>query len=63
MKGKVKFFNQEKKFGFIIGEDGTEYFVHKTGLNEGVELNEDTEVIFDIEEGEKGPKAANVSLA
>jgi CspA family cold shock protein len=32
MKGKVKFFNCEKEFGFITGEDGKDYFVHKLGL-------------------------------
>ncbi len=62
MKGKVKFFNGAKGFGFIAGEDETEYFVHKTGLNEGVIINENDSVTFDVEEGEKGPKAANVSL-
>jgi len=62
MKGKVKFFNQMKGFGFIAGEDGKEYFVHKTGLNEGVVINEDDSVTFDVTEGDRGPKAINVSL-
>ncbi len=62
MNGIVKFFNIGKGFGFIAGEDGNEYFVHTTGLNEGVQLNENDKVIFDIEEGERGPKAGNVSL-
>ena len=60
MKGTVKFFNVMKGFGFIAGEDGKEYFVHKTGLAEGVNLNEDDAVTFDVEEGDRGPKAANV---
>ncbi len=60
MKGTVKFFNQMKKFGFIAGEDGKEYFVHQTGLKEGVTLNENDEVTFDVEEGDRGPKAVNV---
>ncbi len=62
MKGTVKFFNGSKGFGFIAGEDGTEYFVHKTGLNDGVTINENDSVTFDVEEGDKGPKATNVSL-
>lgn len=62
MKGKVKFFNGTKGFGFIAGDDDKEYFVHKTGLNEGVRINENDSVTFDVEEGEKGPKATNVSL-
>ena len=62
MKGKVKFFNQAKGFGFIASEDGKEVFVHQTGLKEGVTINEDDEVVFDVEEGDKGPKAVNVVL-
>ncbi len=60
MKGTVKFFNDMKGFGFIAGEDGTEYFVHQTGLEPGVTLNENDTVVFDVEEGDRGPKAVNV---
>ncbi|MBT4136109.1 cold shock domain-containing protein [archaeon] len=59
MKGKVKFFNREKKFGFIAGEDNKEYFVHESGIKQGP-IDEDDEVNFDVEEGDKGPKAVNV---
>lgn len=62
MKGKVKFFNRMKGFGFIAGEDGKEYFVHKTGLKADVEINENDAVSFDIVSGDKGPKAENVEL-
>lgn len=61
MKGKVKFFNESKGFGFISGEDGKEYFVHSTGLSEGVSIGEGDSVTFEIEQGDKGPKAAKVS--
>ena len=61
MKGTVKFFDKEKKFGFLKGEDDKEYFVHETGLNEGVTLEENDSVEFEIEEGDKGPKAVKVS--
>ena len=61
MKGTVKFFNNMKGFGFIAGEDGKEYFVHKTGLKEGVSLNENDAVKFEVEQGNRGPKAVNVS--
>lgn len=61
MKGSVKFFNNMKGFGFIAGEDGKEYFVHQTGLKEGVSLNENDQVTFDVEEGDRGPKAVNVN--
>ena len=63
MKGTVKFFNEGKGFGFIAGEDGKEYFVHKTGVKEGVNLNENDSVSFDVEEGDRGPKAVNVELS
>ena len=59
MKGKVKFFNQEKGFGFISGDDNKEYFVHSSGIEEG-QLAEDDEVSFEVEEGDRGPKAVKV---
>ncbi|MBW3001364.1 cold shock domain-containing protein [Candidatus Woesearchaeota archaeon] len=61
MKGKVKFFNAMRGFGFIAGEDGKEYFVHQTGLKEGVVLNDNDPVTFDVEKGDKGPRAVNVA--
>ena len=60
MKGTVKFFNAQKGFGFIAADDGTEYFVHQTSLGEGMSLNEGDAVEFDVEEGDRGPKAVNV---
>lgn len=63
MKGRVKFFNEMKGFGFIEADDGKEYFVHQTGLSEGVNLQENDRVSFDVVEGDRGPKAVNVSLA
>jgi CspA family cold shock protein len=60
MKGTVKFFNASKGFGFIAADDGKEYFVHVSALPEGVTLNENDPVEFDVEEGDRGPKAVNV---
>ncbi|MBW2972687.1 cold shock domain-containing protein [Candidatus Woesearchaeota archaeon] len=62
MKGTVKFFNAMKGFGFITGADGKEYFVHQSALPEGLNLNEGDAVTFDVEQGDKGPKAANVNM-
>ncbi len=61
MKGKVKFFNVSKGFGFIVGDDEKEYFVHMTGLAPGVQLNENDEVSFEVVEGDRGPKAEQVT--
>ncbi|MBT3304627.1 cold shock domain-containing protein [Candidatus Woesearchaeota archaeon] len=61
MKGTVKFFDGTRGFGFIAGEDGKEYFVHQTALGEGVTLNENEAVTFEVEEGDRGPKAVNVA--
>ena len=60
--GKVKFFNEDKGFGFIT-EEGTEtdHFVHITGVNEGT-LSQDDEVQFELVEGRKGLNAVNVTL-
>lgn len=63
MEGTVKFFNDMKGFGFIAAEDGKEYFVHLTGLAEGTTLKEGDAVTFDVEEGDRGPKAVNVALS
>jgi cold shock protein len=61
MKGTVKFFNDMKGYGFIAADDGKEYFVHQSGLQEGVTLQENDTVTFDVEDGDRGPKAVNVN--
>lgn len=60
VKGTVKFFNRMKNYGFIDGEDGKTYFVHGTGLKEGVSIDEGDKVEFKVVEGDKGPKAESV---
>ncbi|MFC4818441.1 cold-shock protein [Flavobacterium sp. GCM10023249] len=61
-EGTVKFFNEEKGFGFITPNDGgNEIFVHVSGLTD--KIRENDEVRFDVEEGRKGPNATNVVLA
>jgi cold shock protein len=59
--GTVKFFNRTKRFGFISGEDGKDYFVHATGLMPDVTIAEGDKVSFEVVEGEKGPKADRVT--
>jgi CspA family cold shock protein len=61
-KGKVKFFNETKGFGFIKADDTQQdVFVHVSGLID--EIQQDDEVSFDIEQGKKGLIAVNVKLA
>ena len=61
-KGAVKWFNAEKGFGFITGEDGKDVFVHFTAIqSEGFKtLDEGQAVSYDVVEGPKGMQAANV---
>ena len=63
-KGTVKWFNNQKGYGFIIAEDGKDVFVHFSGLNmEGFKtLEEGAAVEFDITDGAKGPQAVNVEV-
>ena len=61
-QGTVKWFNAEKGFGFIEREGADDVFVHFSAIQEeGFKaLEEGQEVEFDIEEGSRGPQAANV---
>jgi cold shock protein len=61
--GTVKWFNESKGFGFITKEDGEDVFVHHTAIN-GTgfrSLSEGQSVTFDVEKGQKGLRAINVS--
>lgn len=63
-QGTVKWFDEKKGYGFIAREDGPDVFVHHSGINASGfrTLNEGDRVTFDIEQGQKGPSAVNVTV-
>ncbi|MGY5452853.1 cold-shock protein [Agarivorans sp. MS3-6] len=62
--GTVKWFNEKKGFGFISQESGADVFVHFRAILGGgfKSLEEGQKVAFDVEDGQKGPQAANVEV-
>lgn len=65
MKGKVKWFNIKKRYGFITDESGVDHFVHASDITGGrtfTGFDDEDEVEFEIGEGNKGPQAINVKL-
>ena len=65
MKGTIKRLVSEKGFGFILAEDGAEYFFHHSACPEArfEDLREGQALTFDKTQGPKGPRAQNVKLA
>ena len=66
MNGTISKVLADKGFGFIKGEDGQEYFMHRSAVRDGSvfeQLRDNQPVTFDVGQGEKGPRAENVRLA
>jgi CspA family cold shock protein len=63
MTGTVKWFNSEKGYGFITGEDGKDVFAHFSQIkSEGFKsLEEGQKVSFDVGQGQRGPQAENIT--
>jgi len=62
-KGRVKWFSDQKGFGFIEVKDEKDVFVHRTAIQgEGLTLREGEEVEFEISQGPKGPQASDVRV-
>lgn len=64
MTGKVKWFNEEKGYGFLLGNDGSETFVHFTAIKgDGFKtLKQDQLVSYDVVKGQKGNQATNIVI-
>ena len=60
--GKVKFYNKEKKYGFITGDNGTDYFFHASGISNEIYLKDGDRVEFKVVDGDRGAKAVEISL-
>lgn len=63
IRGKVKLFEPKKKWGFITGEDGVDYFFHETDKARNIDIQPNDEVIFLPVSCFKGPKAVCVDFA
>ncbi|HYA92168.1 MAG TPA: cold-shock protein [Thermodesulfobacteriota bacterium] len=62
-EGRVKWFSDQRGFGFIEVKDGKDIFVHRTAIQgERLTLRQGDEVEFEVSQGQKGPQATNVTV-
>jgi len=62
MKGKVKWYNERKGYGFITGEDDEDIFIHNSDIPKGTILKENDELEFEVGKTDKGLKAINIEV-
>ncbi len=62
MEGTVKWFNRNKGYGFIQGDNGDEFFVHRSAIEEGTFLKDNDKVSFEPFDSDKGKQAKDVKL-
>ncbi|SJN08274.1 Cold shock protein CspC [Leucobacter sp. 7(1)] len=60
--GKVRFYDEDKGFGFIQGEDGAQVYLHASVLPDGVEVQAGTRVEYSVADGRRGPQALSVRV-
>ena len=59
--GKVKFYNREKKYGFVTSDEGKDYFFHNSAVSNEIYLKDGDRVEFRLVEGDRGLKAVDIS--
>lgn len=62
MQGKIKWYNYQKGYGFILGDDEEQYFLHRSQVNESMNLKENMRVEFTPTATEKGKQATGLSI-
>ena len=60
--GKVRFFDEDKGFGFILGEDGQQVYLHASVLPEGADVTTGTRLEYSVADGRRGPQALSVRV-
>ena len=63
ISGTIKIWNDAKGWGFIEGDDGEDYFLNIANIRKGQSIRVNSRVKFDVNQGQRGPEAENVTLS